>query len=763
MQRSSRHRYVERARKFRGKRAVSDVLATILILALTVTLFSSIFFFVSTFPKPATQPNSQFQGKLFYSFVSKGTKTWTNLSFLTLTHLAGPTLLNSNTQIYVVSQLHPANTTTVYTLTSGGLGLTWGTGQVWNVSLAPDHLTTPDNLTVTIVSSSNVVYQQRLPGSSPTTPPIFEQFGTVPANPSVATSFTIFVQISDPFLSSTSKRVYLNLTTPSMSCVGQNATGTKLQMTFSASSGLWSYPGCSVSVSGTYYVTVWVTDANPIQPLQNSVIFPIVVGSSGGGGGGGGGSQVQVAILTNTSAPVVGQHLSVIVMVTNSAGVSGSATVFFGALIGTGTFNRTTATGNVPAGGSTGFPTTYTPSSTGALLLNTTVTLLGNSASATLALTVFPRILLVSENVAGGTVPSKSNSSALLASELNSAGFPFTTVFVPCTTTSYAPSVVSQFAAGSVVIIDFGSNSSNSAACATGLAYNSTTQVAGQITSAFNNGSSFWVVGNRAFPSFSSGCGVATYQSYLKIFGLQTGSACVSAVAIASYASATFTASTTLLSAGVTNPISINGNVTGVATYGTYKTFSPSSSAPVGTAFLSVGGATVGCYHTGGSSRAAATGTEPSQLGTAPAGSSWGAAGAQVAYNVVNYLANLASSSAPSRSGADFGIAGAFLTGTNHVSPSSFVVNLRANDASNGILTVLLLVNGVPATYQGSFVSATAVESGNGANSWATLTWEAPAAGAYVFSFVLSASPADGFTQNNQYVYYLTNLAITFT
>ena len=87
MQRQSMQRRRRRARTLRGRRAVSDVLGTILILALTVTLFSSIFFFVSTFPKPANQPASQFQGELFYSYATKGTHSWTNVSSLTVTHL----------------------------------------------------------------------------------------------------------------------------------------------------------------------------------------------------------------------------------------------------------------------------------------------------------------------------------------------------------------------------------------------------------------------------------------------------------------------------------------------------------------------------------------------------------------------------------------------------------------------------------------------------------------------------------------------------
>lgn len=776
MQHPSKHRLRTRGRGIRGARGVSEVLGTILILALTVTLFSSIFFFVNTFPKPATQPSSQFQGQLYYSYASKGTHTWVNVSNVVITHLGGPTIYNYNTIIYVVSQAHPQNTTATYTLTSGGLGAgsgaSWGTGQVWNLSLvnAGVHLAIPDNITVTIVAGGLVVYRQTLPGSNPTIPPVFDQEGTSPGSPVVNSPFSIYVQITDPFLPTTSHKVYLNITTPGLSCVNPltayaSNTTSLLRMAYNSTNGLWFVPSCSTATAGTYYVTAWATDANPIQAEQNSIVFPVTVSTSSSSGGS---ALVVVGILTNTSAPVIGQPLSVVVDVTNNGAVSGTATVYFGPAAG---FAPTSTSGTVPAGATVGFQSTYTPTATGALLLNSTATIPGlGTGSDTLALTVFPHILFIAENVPAATVPTRTNESANMASELVAAGFPITQYFVSCTATSYPKTITSQFVSGAVAIVDFGTNSSQST-CPASPAYNGTNPIETQLYSAFNNGTSLWVAGNRAFTNYAAGCEGTAYQNYLQIFGLKaSGTSCGTAAATLSTTAANpvyYSTSGSLDAAGLSSPIYLNGNLTGLAGFTPYKTLTASTTAHVGTAFLHFGSATgtvIGVFYTGTTASAVATSVDPVLFGDTPVASSWNGIGAQVAYNVVNYLCKLSTASGPSRSGTDFGIAGALITGTlSHTTYNTVYVNIRANDATNGILTVTMLVNGVPAVYQGTLVQATVVEAGNGANTWVPLVWQAPAAGSYAFSFVLSTSPVDGFLLNNQYNYYLTGAGVTFT
>jgi FlaG/FlaF family flagellin (archaellin) len=372
VQRPSKGRRL-RARAIRSKRAVSEVVGTILILALTVTLFSSIFFFVNTFPKPAQQPSSQFQGQLYTTTVTKGTHTWTNVTYVTITHLGGPVLYNFNTVFYVVSQAHPQNTTATYTLTNGGFGAapsaSWGTGQVWNLSIAADHLTLPDNVTVTVVSAGNVVYRQTLPGTNPTIPPIFDNEGTSPAIPVTGSTFSIFAQISDPFLPTSSKQVYVNITTSGLTCTNPQSayssnTTSKLQMTYNGTNGLWFLSGCQTSTSNTYYVTIWVTDKNPLQIQTSSIIFPLYVSSSGSVGPTCS-NTYTAGLVANPTTTTDGQSVTLTLTVTNgnvcdwiyiSGAYTGSVTAGTYTAPATSSYSLQT----VPAGGMLTLSTTWT-------------------------------------------------------------------------------------------------------------------------------------------------------------------------------------------------------------------------------------------------------------------------------------------------------------------------------------------------------------------------------------------------------------------
>jgi len=114
----------------RGRRAVSDVIATILLLALTVVLFSSIFAFVTSFPSPPAQNTTNFSAALAL------TQNQTYVAGIQITHLAGPSIPGSSL-VYFKSATHPQAPEFLNPIkASVGLGgaVTWNLGQTFNYS-----------------------------------------------------------------------------------------------------------------------------------------------------------------------------------------------------------------------------------------------------------------------------------------------------------------------------------------------------------------------------------------------------------------------------------------------------------------------------------------------------------------------------------------------------------------------------------------------------------------------------------------------------
>ncbi|HNU35923.1 MAG TPA: type IV pilin N-terminal domain-containing protein, partial [Methanomassiliicoccales archaeon] len=77
----------------RCRRAVSDIIGNLLILAITVTLFSSIMFYVATIPSPEEQTYAEITYDLGEVVSSS--------RWIYLTHKGGQELINGSTNIYI--------------------------------------------------------------------------------------------------------------------------------------------------------------------------------------------------------------------------------------------------------------------------------------------------------------------------------------------------------------------------------------------------------------------------------------------------------------------------------------------------------------------------------------------------------------------------------------------------------------------------------------------------------------------------------------
>ena len=159
-----------RPRRWRraGRRGVSEVVATILLLGMTITLFASIFVFTTRNPTAQPQALSQFTTSLSYGGAG-GLQVLT----VSITHLSGNVITGASTAtagIYISSQKHPTAIPSPFSLSAGLSGSTvWGFGQTWTLSISAYSIVSPDNLTVSVVSSDVLQVQgdDVRPGSDP--------------------------------------------------------------------------------------------------------------------------------------------------------------------------------------------------------------------------------------------------------------------------------------------------------------------------------------------------------------------------------------------------------------------------------------------------------------------------------------------------------------------------------------------------------------------------------------------------------------------
>ena len=732
-----------RRRSRGGRRGVSDVIATILLLALTVTLFSSIFFFVNSLPRPPTQPSNQFIASLSYS--------GNQITFVNVQHLIGSVIPAAATTFYLTSGAKPgAFSGASFTLSQGMPGATsWSLGQTWSLNVTSYALTAPDNITVTIVNANQLLFRATVPGSLPNAPPIFTSFGTSPAQPTVGSSFVVYAQIADPNLR------YYSVFVDTSRLPGSSGPSAH-QMAYNSTSGRFTYtvPAAMNTAPGTFYVFVNATDTSS---LKNSVAVSVTVVPLSGT------SSFPVKLSLNNTAPVIGQPVTLLAQVGNPTNGTLSANLTFQA----GATVLGSTAGPISSGASGLFTQAWTPSATGPTTATVSVALGGAmTGAASVSLTVFPKILLVAHNVANGN-NTNYNESALLAQELSAAGFPFSSVYLPC-----ASSLTSGLFTGySIAIVDYGS-ATGSGACTAISGISSTDQ---SVVVSASSSVHFWIVGARAF--LATAC--ASYSSaFMAVFGIgyNSGSTCVTR-ATGTTTSVTFNSANVanLRSDGPVGSLTLNKTIVSlpasptaaITAFQPYDTFTRGLTA-TGNAWLSAGSSVIGTLVTGASAQAALA-TDPALLTSPiPDGSAhaWGTgtAGTAVVYDLMNYLCGFSTSSSSGRGLPDFGIAGAVGVGFSHSLTTHLYVAVRANGPSAGTLLVSLLVNGAPATYRGYAVSAlVAIASGNGNATYAALSWVAPAAGSYTLSFsIVSQSGPDLYPLDDTAAFYLLGQAISF-
>ncbi len=210
------------------KSGVSEVMGTILILAMTVVLFSVIIIWVSSIPTPAAQTRLDVRSEEAPLY-NLGIEIGVNI---TLTHQGGEALQPLPTLIYVTSQrgANPLKTDIIRLhlynkLLGSPNGLVDGKDSVWNVgerwAYKNTTLRSTDLVTVTIVDTqkSAILWTSQVSASVGTRPPVFVEkwadglYSTDAIDPvQSGLGFYLFAKVADPDNDLNTKSVYATIT-----------------------------------------------------------------------------------------------------------------------------------------------------------------------------------------------------------------------------------------------------------------------------------------------------------------------------------------------------------------------------------------------------------------------------------------------------------------------------------------------------------------------------------------------------------------------
>ncbi len=233
---------------------VSEIIGDILILGITVVLFTSIFFYVSAIPTPNSQTYADFHATVSGD-VPYGATT---VAYLNITHLGGQSLNAATTSIVVqVNQ-----TATVYLMVQGNAvnsagrlipwtSSRWGANQVWSVNSTGVNSGSVVSVTIINKASNSVVWSTVLSGVSTISVPVIQDAYASPNPVMPGRNVTVIASVLGNVKYVNASVYYLNNAVGTLRLTGANGIYSGV---FESSSGL--------AVGQTYPVQINATSAN---------------------------------------------------------------------------------------------------------------------------------------------------------------------------------------------------------------------------------------------------------------------------------------------------------------------------------------------------------------------------------------------------------------------------------------------------------------------------------------------------------------------
>ncbi len=188
-----------------SRRGVSDIIGNILILAITVSLFTGILYFVSSMPGP--------QEKVYTDFVAStsGIDVDNHTTLITVTHKGGDSLADYKTNIYLFQDNTPHSLKITNSLTPI-LNNVWTPGSTWTYLATGVYSNTSLSIMIVDTEANTVVYSNNLIGGQQAamSMPIIANRGMDPSPTYVGNVVSFYAMVTDPFGKLDTNSVYLN-------------------------------------------------------------------------------------------------------------------------------------------------------------------------------------------------------------------------------------------------------------------------------------------------------------------------------------------------------------------------------------------------------------------------------------------------------------------------------------------------------------------------------------------------------------------------
>jgi FlaG/FlaF family flagellin (archaellin) len=253
-----------RPRLARNRHGVSEIIGNILILAITVTLFSSIMYFVTSMPQPHENAYADLKAQV-------GTNQLTHTDWVNITHNGGQELKGITVKIYLFVNNVPR--TLNISDSNPSIGPTWTPGETWHYHFTYTGSAPTLTAMVVDVEKNSVIWQSDLVqgqniGSSA---PIIGSRGTTPSPTYEGDSFSFYASVSDSDGNLNTNSIY----------VDARAIGlpTALKMTDTNGDGIFT-AACplvaSIATMNGKMVFINASDMTGLSPAPSRLVMSIL-------------------------------------------------------------------------------------------------------------------------------------------------------------------------------------------------------------------------------------------------------------------------------------------------------------------------------------------------------------------------------------------------------------------------------------------------------------------------------------------------------